>query len=231
MIYVTGDIHGELGIRRLGSRYWPLGKTLSKEDILLIAGDFGLVFYGKNNALEQYWLDWLEERPWTTVFIDGNHENFPELWSYPEKELFGGKVGILRPSVIHLKQRGHIYTIGGKRVWCCGGAYSIDKEDRVLGKSWWAEEEASYVEMNAALGKLPEHVDFVLTHEAPFSVIQHIYKGKTIQDSRTARFLDTVANLIDTNLWFFGHHHLDEDYFIYGFRKYIALYTRILEIS
>ena len=29
---------------------------------------------------EKYWLNWLNERNFTTLFVDGNHENFERLW-------------------------------------------------------------------------------------------------------------------------------------------------------
>lgn len=32
---------------------------------------------------EKYWLDWLGDRPWTTLFVDGNHECFPHLAELP----------------------------------------------------------------------------------------------------------------------------------------------------
>lgn len=111
-IFVTGDLHGEEGISRLSAKNWPVGRRLTKEDVVLVAGDFGLAFSG--DKTENHWLDWLEEKQWTTLFIDGNHENFPLLLSYPEEERFSGPVGVLRPSVLHLRKRGHIYTIGLK---------------------------------------------------------------------------------------------------------------------
>lgn len=234
-IFLTGDLHGEIGIRRLGTRQWALGKTLSKEDILLIAGDFGLVYRtkeGKENDEERYWLDWLESKPWTTAFIDGNHENFAELLSYPEKKMFGGIVGVLRPSVIHLKQRGHVYTIGGKRIWCCGGAYSTDKRDRTIGKSWWPEEEMTMSECNLALEKLRRygHVNFALTHDAPESLLEEvIYDGYPFIPSKTTAFMDSVLEIIRTKKWFFGHHHIDKNYSYKGIR-FRAIYKDIVEV-
>ena len=80
-LFITGDLHGQLEVKRLNSKNWPLGRSLTKEDILIIAGDFGLTFFG--DETENFWLDWLEKKPWTTLFIDGNHDNFPLLRSYP----------------------------------------------------------------------------------------------------------------------------------------------------
>ena len=41
-IFVTGDLHGEEGISRLSAKNWPVGRRLTKEDVVLVAGDFGL---------------------------------------------------------------------------------------------------------------------------------------------------------------------------------------------
>ena len=82
MIYVTGDTHGNF--QRFGSRSFPDQKRMSKEDCVIICGDFGGVW--DNSEKEKYWLDWLEEKPFTTLFADGNHENFDMLNGLPEKE-------------------------------------------------------------------------------------------------------------------------------------------------
>ena len=40
-IYVTGDVHGraEYGSSRFASRSWPLGRTLVRDDVVIVAGD------------------------------------------------------------------------------------------------------------------------------------------------------------------------------------------------
>ena len=230
-LFITGDLHGQLEVRRLSSKNWPEGRKLTKDDILIIAGDFGLVFYGTKNAEETYWLDWLEQRPWTTVFIDGNHDNIPLLRTYPEEERFGGPVGVLRPSVIHLKKRGHVYTIGGKKIWCFGGALSIDKDLRTPGSSWWPEEEADYSEIDYAQKTLETcgNVDFALTHDAPMSLLREMYADQPLIKSRTAQFLDVACNLINTDTWYFAHHHRDERYLHRG-KYFRALYHNIVEL-
>lgn len=75
MIFVTGDIHGHIDIHKLNTKGFPAQNTLSKKDYVIICGDFGLVWgreYAKSDA---YWQKWLEEKPFTTLFVDGNYEN------------------------------------------------------------------------------------------------------------------------------------------------------------
>ena len=44
-VYVTGDVHGraEYGSSRFTSKSWPLGRTLTRDDVVIVAGDFGFV--------------------------------------------------------------------------------------------------------------------------------------------------------------------------------------------
>ena len=47
-VYVTGDVHGraEYGASRFAFRSWPLGRTLTRDDAVIVAGDFGFVWDG-----------------------------------------------------------------------------------------------------------------------------------------------------------------------------------------
>lgn len=73
----------------------------------------------------------MEDKSFTTVFVDGNHENFDRLYSYPVKEWNGGKVHEIRPSVLHL-MRGEVFTIEDKKFFAFGGASSHDIKDGIL---------------------------------------------------------------------------------------------------
>ena len=88
MIYITGDTHG--GFQRFGSKYFPQQTQMGRNDYMIICGDFGGLWDGGQK--DQHWLDWLAEKPFTTLFVDGNHENFDLLNALPEKEWHGGRV-------------------------------------------------------------------------------------------------------------------------------------------
>ena len=77
MIYITGDTHGNEDIRKLRDESFPAGKTLKKDDYLIITGDFGGVWFGdiRDNKL----LEFYENQKYTILFVDGNHENFDAL--------------------------------------------------------------------------------------------------------------------------------------------------------
>ena len=76
MIYVTGDIHGEIDISKLNTQNFSQAKA---GDYLIVCGDFGLIWDMKPSRAEEYWMKWLSEKPWITLFVDGNHENFDRL--------------------------------------------------------------------------------------------------------------------------------------------------------
>lgn len=76
-------------------------------------------------------LDFLERRPFTTLFIAGNHENYDALRTYPLEDWHGGKIRRIRPSVL-LLERGQVFDVGGKRIFAMGGASSHDVQDGIL---------------------------------------------------------------------------------------------------
>ena len=106
MIYVTGDIHGEIDISKLNTQNFSQAKA---GDYLIVCGDFGLIWDMKPSRAEEYWMKWLSEKPWITLFVDGNHENFDRLKNYPITEEWGGKVQKIYDKVYHL-MRCLLYT-------------------------------------------------------------------------------------------------------------------------
>ena len=94
--------------------------------------------YKGENKKDQYWLDWLENKPFTTVFVDGNHENYKRLNIYSVKEWNGGKVHEIRPHILHL-MIGEIFTIESRKFFAFGGASSHDISDGILCPDNWKE--------------------------------------------------------------------------------------------
>ena len=126
-IFITGDTHGDF--TRFKKSIFYEQAELTKDDCVIITGDFGGIWDG--GAEERHWLDWLEAKPFTTLFVSGNHENFDLLAEFPTEDWHGGKVQCIRPSVIHL-MRGQIYDIQGKTFFTMGGASSHDIQDGIL---------------------------------------------------------------------------------------------------
>lgn len=225
-IFVTGDTHSD-PLPRFKALCRQTeeegGASLTKEDVVIIAGDFGVIWGDgtpKDARIEDYILDTLERMPFTTLFIDGNHENFNRLMRFPVESGYGGKVGVLRPSVLHLRQRGHVYTIDGRKIWCFGGGISVDKNYRSEGISWWSQEEPSTAEYCYGLNQLEKHnweVDFVVTHAGPSGAVDAMglpplresFGDKVYEYDPVSPYLEHVSRKLRFKKWFFGHYHKD----------------------
>lgn len=225
MIYVTGDIHADLDIGKLSVDRFPQQRSLSKEDYLIICGDFGLVWDGSKREL--WWRKWLSDKNFTTLWVDGNHENFDYLPDFPVVNRFGGRVREISQSIYHL-ERGQILTIDGKRFFVMGGAASHDKEYRKEHLSWWKEEMPSKEEMETAIHALDAggwSVDYVLTHCAPRSV--QLMLASWYKNDELTGFLERVRQDLHFKRWFFGHYHTDAQLN----EQFVALYNRIIPIA
>lgn len=234
MIYITGDCHFDY--RKFSNKLFPEGKHLTKEDLMIICGDFGVGPWGDNEREVLYWMNWLEERPFSVAFCDGNHENFDALDAMEVSEWNGGKVHFLRPHVIHL-MRGQYYTIGGNTLWVFGGAQSHDISDGILEMddplfkkkkkalreagalfrinhySWWARELPSKEELREGERTLREHdwkADFIITHCAP-TLTQQIMSGGGFKSDFLTDYLDKIRRKTEYRHWYFGHYHGDRD--------------------
>lgn len=253
-VWITGDIHGKPNRLAIYSFYEQKEFSGNKdENVVIIAGDFGLVWErDKESTNEKYWLEWLEDKPFTTVFVDGNHENHQRLATYPIKEWNGGKVHEIRPHVLHLI-RGEIYTIENKKFFAFGGASShdisdgiLDYEDgnwknkakildkqgkymyRVKGLSWWEEELPNEEEMNNGYNNLTKNdncVDYIITHSPPASVIALLGHGLYEQD-RLTQYLENIRVHTEYKKHFMGHMHLNKAIN----DKDIILYEQIVRI-
>lgn len=208
MIRIVGDTHGDT--RRMAS----LDAQLQDGDYLLVCGDFGFVFL--DDVHEKRFLDDLEYRPYTILFVDGNHENFDALERFPEEMWHGGRVHRLRKNILHL-QRGQVFEIEGKTFYTFGGGYSIDKAMRTEGYSWWPQEmptDAQYKEGNENLAAHGNCVDYIITHTAPLGVLEQIGLCHGYEEFPLNNYLQYVAESVRFSAWFMGHFHMDKS--LYG---------------
>ena len=90
MSLVEGDCHADF--TRFSSDNFPQGKDLTKEDYVIICGDVGILWDKELSKREKYWIEWLKNKPWTTLFILGNHENYDRWAELPSEVWHGGLV-------------------------------------------------------------------------------------------------------------------------------------------
>lgn len=225
MIFITGDTHIPLDISKLNSDKFPQQKELTKNDYVIICGDFGGIWYG--NEKDNYWLNWLEKKNFSTLFVDGNHENFAALSQYEECSWNGGKVQFIRPSVIHL-MRGYVFDLEGIKIFAMGGARSSDRMFRTVGKSWWPQEMPNAEEIRRARQNLAindNQVDIMITHDAPQSIARMIDFAKS-EDDELMPFFDELRNTVGYRHWYFGHFH--EDWKVD--ESHTAVYNKIIQL-
>ena len=217
MIFVSGDLHGDIDIaEKLGKHSYMkmIEKNLTRDDYLIICGDFGLVwdFNGRTKAAEEYWLKWLTQKPYTVLWCDGNHENYDRLYSdeFPVTWWHGGKVQFIRENIIHL-MRGQIYDLEGKSFFVMGGAKSHDRGKEFAHIGWWEQELPSFREYQEAMENLIAHqyqVDYIISHCAPTD-IQKILNPYYQADELTNFLMKEVAAKVSYRMWYCGHYHVN----------------------
>ena len=129
--------------------------------------------------------------------------------------------------------RGEIFDLQGYKFLAMGGAPSHDIQDgileiddprikewsknmfkmfRVNHLSWWAEEVPNAIEKENALTNLEKvnnKVDFILTHEAPASVINWI---SIFPPTEYSMWLErNIRYCVEYKHWYLAHYHLNKD--------------------
>ena len=233
-LLITGDTHGDHGAMAY------IAKLLREGDCLFVAGDFGYIFL--NDTSEKSYLrdvnHFLVKHNCYLVFVDGNHENHPALNSYPVTTWNGARCHKIWHRIIHVC-RGEILKIYKSeeqtepiRIWCFGGAFSIDRQYRKLNEGYWEEElptDEDYVNSSKNLEAEGYQIDCGITHTCP------LYRVRTLGCYHAAREEEPLQNyfqwvcdkLNQTNeasadgsddkkgrgkrfkRWYFGHWHTD----------------------
>ena len=212
MIYITGDTHGDY--TRINDKKLS---HLGKDDYLIISGDFGFVFAADEKGIrkENKRLDEMEKLNFNIIFLEGNHDNYLRICSFPEVEKFANKCHKIRNNIYHL-ERGRAYTIQGKKFFVLGGAASMDIYKRTPYISWWKEELPSKQEYERAVETLKEHgyiFDYILTHTAPIEAIKILgFNPYLTDDMELTSFLSYIMESCCFECWYFGHFHTDETF-------------------
>ena len=240
-IIITGDVHGE--ITRFNEDvfereyYLRLKESKKEENFMIVCGDFGFVWVREPDKTEKYYFDILKNKPFTILFVDGNHENHFRLNNdFPVVDFYGGKVHKLEENIYHL-MRGEVYEIFGKKFFTFGGAGShdiidgiLDVDDpswkdkskammkagkylfRVKGLSWWPEEMPTEAEMEYGLSNLKKHnntVDYIITHQ-PCKNIMTRLSLSSLDFNDFTDYLQKIDDTVDFEKWYAGHMHTDQ---------------------
>lgn len=198
-ITVIGDVHG----RTKTYQKW-LRDNLDQDHVSIQVGDMGLGFAGVG-------LPAPGQPPLgpTHKFFRGNHDS-------PSR---------CREHKNYLGDYGYLVQYG---IFWCSGAFSIDREYRIEGVSWWPDEQLSYEELGNAIDLyLQVKPRFVLSHDTAskagkvllYDLIGPYFMAKQgCIESRTAQALQSMLESHQPEKWIFGHYHIDKKFYVPGYK-------------
>jgi len=236
LVFITGDTHADFS--RFSTDKFPEQKEMSKSDFVIICGDFGGIW--NDDTQERWRLKWLDQKPFTTLFVDGNHENFDRLYGseFEVVDFHGGKARKIRDSIYHL-MRGCVFDICGKKFFAFGGASSHDIDDGILNPddykdrtslirdynirsragqmlrinhmSWWKEELPNQSEMEFGERTLKEN-NYEVDYVIAHSLPQEMCSVCAYRDpdAITRYFNKLLHSGLKFKEWHCGHYHMTE---------------------
>lgn len=216
MVYVTGDMHGDL--RHLK------GAKLKRGDTLIVCGDFGFVWYGdKRDAAA---LGALSRKKYTILFVDGVHENYDLLATYPLVEYGGAPAWQLAPNLYRLC-RGEVYTIEGRTYFAFGGGEEpLEQELRADTGSYYdccMPSEAELTRGREALAAVGNRVDYIVTH-SPSAKAGSYTRTHRKRETGLGIYFNVLEETVQYKRWFFGCLHLDRQVS----SRHLAVYRAIV---
>ena len=226
---IRGDCHGQFDwIKKQLDNYQP------EETAIIILGDAGFDFY--LNKTDTHKKEYVEAFGYYIYCVHGNHEERACHIAGNILEYDDAVEGFVwyNPDYPHIRffRDYDIYNINGYSILVIGGAYSVDKEWRLMRagyineidnnpkkSGWFNSEQLSSNEMNDCMEMLDEfnsncgNFDFIFTHTCPMRwqptdlFLNSIDQSKV--DKSMEKFLDEVVDKVDWFIWCFGHYHKD----------------------
>ncbi len=208
MIFITGDMHRGFEEEKLNIKNFPEQEILTKDDYVIICGDFGYC-PDKDKAL----LDEIAKRTYTTLFIDGNHEEFEALYKCLEANFCGGKAHKINDSIYHL-MRGEVYNLQGLNTWVMGGGIGSDSQLDIYDENFtiFPTDIPHVGEMQHGLKTLEANnyqIDLVLTHDAPLQMKRDMNIKNIGLNLKWSNYLQDIHQKLSYKQWFCGHLHKD----------------------
>lgn len=214
MVYITGDIHGDVRyIRDAVERY-----GITENDIIVILGDVGMNYYGRHGDRQRK--KKLNRLGVPILCIHGNHEMRPSTISSYYETVW--QEGVVYEEdefpYLHFAKDGEIYNLERLRCIAIGGAYSVDKWLRLQNDlGWFADEQPSEqikTDVERSLANVGWNVDVVFSHTCPFryepvEVFLPQVDQSTV-DKSTEQWLGEIEAKLNYQRWFCGHWHLNK---------------------
>ena len=189
-------------------------------DVLVQVGDFWLQdCTWRGFAPERAGLMWAAATsPIPVVVVDGNHEVWPSLIRYQQREDTIAARGRNRP--LHLggslwwADRGSVWTWAGRRFGALGGAVSPDRWIPAGARHRWDEEATTQADLDRLIANTPDGLDVLICHDAPAETRGLIsglpWQMPTGLDRRASAVRELLQTAVDAtapSLVFHGHWH------------------------
>jgi predicted phosphodiesterase len=157
-------------------------KMARKRDFTAQIGDLGF----KYDCLRE--LD-----PENHKFVGGNHDNYDIIGKWPH---YLGDYGMA--------------SLGGVDFFFYRGAYSIDRQHRIVGVSWWEAEQLKIEDFMKAIEIYREaKPEIVLTHDCPESIgLALLPPGEQVYQNTTSWALQELFQIHQPRAWVHGHWHV-----------------------
>lgn len=268
-LYVTGDVHGDI-ISRFGFKHNPNLRNLTENDTVVVLGDWAVPWNNTTKDSDKYKVKWLDEKPWTTIALRGNHDNTDLMRQMPQEKRYGGnvrrlQVGDYAADHIFIIDEPTILTIENQKCLCIPGAKSHDIRDcsmgykgkrvvdlkdpqaraliryyrrngyfyRILGQTWWEDEDVDIEKTKLLLENNKEHFDFIFSHDYP-GIINEMYRrpgaSARFQNTEAQTYLETVRKEVSFDAWLHGHLHADLRQLIPGDDRVMCLYHSLIQV-
>lgn len=204
MIYITGDTHGDMTKFKSSAM-----RSLKKNDFLIVCGDFGFVWDGSREEMNN--LKWLSKRKYKVLFVEGAHENFEMLNKYPKVDFMGGKARQISENIYQLI-RGEVFEIEGKKILAFGGGddEELDLADiRECPEFTRLPNEDECVCSRENLENVGNEVDYIITYDVGFK-LRSMLKMESNCFNNLHAYLNEVAASCSFKKWYFGCFHMDK---------------------
>ena len=214
-IYAVGDIHGEF----LTFADDLVNSCKVKNCCVIVCGDIGLGFYSREKTKEffQKMQTMFSAKNIFVIFFRGNHDD-PTWFEYIDDEFASDYPNVIIAEDFTIVE--HSNDRYPYRILLWGGAVSIDRTTRMLGRSYWHGEEITLLPHEFTEDK---ELNCVCTHSAPefcLPIDSKNLEGWFLIDAQLKQDLDDErknlatgahvlfnANKSSLSLWVYGHYH------------------------
>jgi len=237
-LMVLGDTHGN-NMKIAPHILMKYNLNNDKPKAIIQVGDFGIGFSTKKgDSTSLHRLNSRLKKYNTFLYvIRGNHDD-PEWFNNPgymetiiNDDVIENVVLLPDHTLLTLELDGREEPV---KIYCNGGAYSIDRILRTEGKSYWHDEPFKCLS-KSQLDEIPNDLDIIVTHTRPNGVwptdksgIEHwllkdmgLYRDIEEEGSWMESMFDSIKEENNSFLHFYGHfHESHKEHFEYDNKRF-----------